>query len=152
MSWRPNTLVFWRFETKLESNIGILTVRNESPFVEQRLKNHSFDKHSTEITGKTSDKMQNSGVNIIALETYSAFYLFQFVSFWRRVPSIMYLLLLFASLGTLYEPSRGTQILTIVYNDTIIAKEMFESSFFFISNAVCLQGNRKGDVSSIRLL
>ena len=74
--------------------------------------------------------MQNSGVNIIALETYSAFCLFQFVSFWRRVRSIMYLLLLFASLGTLYEPSRGTHILTIVYNDTIIAKEMFESSFF----------------------
>ena len=96
--------------------------------------------------------MQNSGVNIIALETYSAFYLFQFVSFWRRFRSIMYLLLLFASLGTLYEPSRGTQILTIVYDDTLIAKEMFESSFFFISNAVCLQGSRKGDISSIRLL
>ena len=88
--------------------------------------------------------MQNSGVNIIAIETYSAFSLFQFASFWCR--SIMYLLLLFASLGTLYEPSSGTQILTIVYNDTLIAKEMFELSFFFffISNVVCHQGNRKG--------
>ena len=128
----------------MESNIGILTVRNESPFVEQRLKNHSFDKRSTEIIGNTSDKMQNSGVNIIALETYSAFYLFQFVSFWRRVPSIMYLLLLFASLGTLYEPSRGTQILTIVYNDTIIAKEMFESSFFFYQQCGLPPGKSQG--------
>ena len=136
----------------MESNTGILTVRNESPFVEQRLKNHSFDKRSTEIIGNTSNKMQNSGVNIIAIETYSAVYLFQFASFWCHVRSIMYFLLLFASLGTLYEPSSGTQILTIVYNDTLIAKEMFESSFFFISNAVCLQGNRKGDISSIRLL
>ena len=68
--------------------------------------------------------MQNSGVNIIAIETYSAFSLFQFASFWCR--SIMYLLLLFASLGTLYEPSSGTQILTIVYNDTL-----FFFFFFF---------------------
>ena len=88
--------------------------------------------------------MQNSGVNIIALETYSAFYLFQFVSFWRRVPSIMYLLLLFASLGTLYEPSRGTHILTIVYNDTIIAKEMFESSFFFYQQCGLPPGKSQG--------
>ena len=50
---------------------------------------------------------------------------------WRHAQSIMYLLLLFASLGTLYEPSSGTQILTIVYNDTLIAKEMSESVIFF---------------------
>ena len=68
--------------------------------------------------------MQNSGVNIIAIETYSAFSLFQFASFWCHARSIIYLLLLFASLGTLYEPSSGTQILTIVYNDTLF--------FFFL--------------------
>ena len=39
--------------------------------------------------------------------------LFQFAPFWRRVQSIMYLLLLFASLGTLYEPSNGTKVLTM---------------------------------------
>ena len=53
----------------------------------------------------------------------------------------MYLLLLFASLGTLYEPSSGTQILTIVYNDTLF----FFFFFFVISNVVCHQVNRKGD-------
>ena len=100
--------------------------------------------HSTKIIGNTSDKMQNSGVNILALETYSAFYLFQFVSFWRHVRLIMYLLFLFASSGTLYEPSSGTQILAMVYNNTPTAKEISELSFF-ISNAICHQGHHKGD-------
>ena len=76
--------------------------------------------------------MQNSGVNIIAIETYSAFSLFQFASFWCHARSIMYLLLLFASLGTLYEPSSGTQILTIVHNDTLFF------FFFFLLSAMCL--------------
>ena len=74
--------------------------------------------------------MQNSGVNILAIETYSAFYSFQFVFFWRHVRLIMYLLFLFASLGTLYKPSSGTQILAPGYNNTLIAKEVFELSLF----------------------
>ena len=77
--------------------------------------------------------MQNSGVNILAIETYSAFHSFQLVSFWRHARSIMYLLLLFASLGTLYEPSSETQILATVYNDTLIAKEIFELPLFLIA-------------------
>ena len=43
----------------------------------------------------------------------------------------MYLLFLFASLETLYEPSSETQILATVYNDTLIAKEIFELSLFY---------------------
>ena len=36
----------------------------------------------------------------------------------RRIRSILYSLLSSASFGRQYKPSRGTQILTIVYNDT----------------------------------
>ena len=56
----------------------------------------------------------------------------------------MYLLFVFACSGTLYEPSSGIQILTMVYNDTPTAKEIFELSFF-ISNAICHQGHYEGD-------
>ena len=45
----------------------------------------------------------------------------------------MYLLFLFASLETLYEPSSETQILATVYNDTLIAKEIFELPLFLLA-------------------
>ena len=56
----------------------------------------------------------------------------------------MYLLFLFASSGTLHEPSSGRQILAMVYNNTPTAKEISELSFF-ISNAICHQEHHKGD-------
>ena len=73
--------------------------------------------------------MQNLGVNVFSF-LFVSIYLF-------LVPrSINYVhIILFASLRTLYEPSSETQILTMVYNNTLIAKEMFKLSFF-ISNAV----------------
>ena len=103
---------------------------NESPFGEQSLKIHPFDKRSTKIVGNISDKMQNLGVNVFSF-LFVSIYLF-------LVPrSINYVfIILFASLRTLYEPSSETQILIMVYNNTLIAKEMFKLSFFFISNAV----------------
>ena len=57
----------------------------------------------------------------------------------------MYFLFIFASLRTLYEPFSGTQILTIVYNDTLNCKRNVWVIIFSISSAVFQQGNRKGD-------
>ena len=69
--------------------------------------------------------MQNLGVNVFSF-LFVSIYLF-------LVPrSINYVhIILFASLRTLYEPSSETQILTMVYNNTLIAKEMFKLSFFY---------------------
>ena len=68
--------------------------------------------------------MQNLGVNVFSF-LFVSIYLF-------LVPrSINYVFIIsFASLRTLYEPSSETQILTMVYNNTLIAKEMFKLSFF----------------------
>ena len=57
----------------------------------------------------------------------------------------MYFLFIFASLRTLYEPFSGTQILTIVYNDTLNCERNVWVIIFSISSAVFQQGNRKGD-------
>ena len=74
--------------------------------------------------------MQNLGVNVFSF-LFVSIYLFLMP---RSINCVF--IILFASLRTLYEPSSETQILTMVYNNTLIAKEMFKLSFFLISNAV----------------
>ena len=69
--------------------------------------------------------MQNLGVNVFSF-LFVSIYLFLMP---RSINCVF--IILFASLRTLYEPSSETQILTMVYNNTLIAKEMFKLSFFF---------------------
>ena len=69
--------------------------------------------------------MQNLGVNVFSFLLVSI-YLF------LAPRSINCVFIIFiVSLGTLYEPSSETQISTMVYFNTLIAKEMFELSFFY---------------------
>ena len=70
--------------------------------------------------------MQNLGVNVFSF-LFVSIYLFLVPRSINYVFIIYYLLFL---LRTLYEPSSETQILTMVYNNTLIAKEMFKLSFF----------------------
>ena len=71
--------------------------------------------------------MQNLGVNVFSF-LFVSIYLFLVPRSINYVFIIYYLLFL---LRTLYEPSSETQILTMVYNNTLIAKEMFKLSFFY---------------------
>ena len=70
--------------------------------------------------------MQNLGGNVFSF-LFVSIYLFLVPRSINYVFIIYYLLFL---LRTLYEPSSETQILTMVYNNTLIAKEMFKLSFF----------------------
>ena len=69
--------------------------------------------------------MQNLGVNVFSF-LFVSIYLFLMP---RSINCVF--IILFASLRTLYEPSSETQILTMVYNNTLIAKEMFKLFFFY---------------------